>query len=112
MNPNHDQEQLRTLLGKVRIADEQAAPAFNRTWNAAAALASAQPHRPRILVPLAALVAIGAGMFIAHSRHEPQPTTIAHAVVGPAATQPDRVDARFTASILEWKSPTDFLLNQ
>lgn len=110
MNPYPDQKQLRALLGEVRRVDRQTAPAFSEAWNAAASRVNARPTRARILLAPVTLAAIGTGMLIAHARHQPQPTEVAHMVAGPVI-QPDRIDLASITSVSKWKSPTEFLLD-
>ncbi|MBM3858872.1 MAG: hypothetical protein FJ395_04395 [Verrucomicrobia bacterium] len=97
MNPHDPDNPIQHLFSEQRAADQQRAPSFQRTWQAAMTRAE-QPARMPWLLPIAAgacaaLIA-AAGVFWWPHAEKPQPMLPSTAV----------------AFLSEWTAPTDFLL--
>jgi hypothetical protein len=97
MNPHDQDNQIQQLFSEQRAADQQRAPSFQRTWQAAMTLAE-KPARlswwlPAMAATSAALLVTVSVLLWPHTE-KPQPT--------PTET--------VIASLSNWTSPTDFLL--
>lgn len=97
MNPHDPDNPIQQLFSEQRAADQQRTPSFQRTWQAAMTLAEKPARQSWWLPAMAAASAVSlvvvSALLWPHTE-KPQPT--------PTAT--------VIASLSEWTSPTDFLL--
>ncbi len=99
MNPHEHDNRIQQLFSEQRVADQQRAPSFQQTWQAAMTRA-ANPARtswwwPVTVTTGAALLLIAAVWWWPQGER-PQPTVAA--------------DTTMMVSIHDWTSPTDSLL--
>ncbi len=97
MNPHDPDNQIQQLFSEQRAADQQRAPSFQRTWQAAMTLA-VKPARQSWWLPAmaaasaVALVVVSVLLWLRAEKPRPTPTETV------------------IASLSNWTSPTDFLL--
>jgi hypothetical protein len=118
MKPDPENQQIQAWFSELRRGDEQIAPPFEQTWQAALRRRDtprpAWKWQPRLALVAMLVIALGAMIVIVHNivrGREPATLQVRSVQTQVASPPKTTVPQSCDTSIADWQSPTAFMLD-